>query len=306
MKKRGSAAGEMHSRERHSRQATIRASAQMVAAFLSIVFGVSGAAPQLAKSAGQKSKSQAGLVAGRQLFATSCASCHGLDGRGGERAPNILVRPEVERMRDADLSRVIREGTPSQKMPAFGSSLDSAAIAEVIAYLRKLLQGTARPAPFPGDPVAGKALYFGKAGCADCHMINGSGGFFGADLSAYASSHNVSEIRGAITNPSENADGREKTVVVITREGERLTGIARNEDNFSLQLQTTDGTFHLLMKSEVERIDYLPQSLMPADYEQRLNAREIDDLVSFLMRSAAEASKSPARAAFRKGEDEHQ
>lgn len=206
-------------------------------------------------------------------------------------------------MSDADITRVIREGTPSKKMPAFGSSLDAETLREVTAYLRSLLQGQ-QPATLPGDPASGKALFFGKAGCAECHMVDGSGGFLGADLSTYAHSHPVNEIRDAITDPSENSEGRQKTVSVITREGERFTGIARNEDNFSLQVQTPDGAFHLLMKSDLKHVDYQQHSLMPADYGQRLTTRELDDLVSFLMRAAAANPNSDARSSSRKGPGE--
>lgn len=266
--------------------------------------GSRGAPSQSRKASSSERASPAKLIAGRHIFATTCASCHGLDARGGERAPNILARPEVQRMSDADIARVVREGTPSQKMPAFGSSLGGPAIAEVAAYLRTLLRSSVQSAPLPGDPVAGKALFFGKAGCAECHMINGAGGFLGADLSAYASSHSVDEIRDAISNPNKNPERREKTATVVTRSGDRLTGIARNEDNFSLQLQTPDGAFHLLMKSDLEHIDYPAQSLMPADYAQRLGAHELNDLIGFLMRTAAANSKRQAGVAVAKGSDE--
>jgi cytochrome c oxidase cbb3-type subunit 3 len=248
----------------------------------------------------KEAASQATLIAGRQVFTTTCASCHGLDGRGGERAPNILARPEVQRMSDANIARVIREGTPSKKMPAFGSSFDDATLREVTAYLRTLLRRDQQSTTLPGDPVSGKDLFFGKARCADCHTVDGSGGFLGADLSTYARSHAAHEVRDAITDPNANLDRRQKTVSVVTSEGERLTGIARNEDNFSLQVQTPDGAFHLLMKSNIERIEYQPRSLMPGDYGQRLTTHELDDLVSFLMRAAATNSKSDARAASQK------
>jgi cytochrome c oxidase cbb3-type subunit III len=206
-------------------------------------------------------------------------------------------------MSDADVARVIREGTPSKKMPAFGSSLNAPAIRDVAAYLRSLLRGSVASAHLPGDPASGKTLFFGKAGCAECHMVDGFGGPLGEDLSVYASSHSVDEIRDAISNPNKTPDRREKTATVVTRRGERFTGIARNEDNFSLQLETPDGAFHLLMKSELERIDYPPQSLMPADYAQRLDAHELNDLISFLMRAAAANSKRETGSARPKGSD---
>jgi cytochrome c oxidase cbb3-type subunit III len=207
-------------------------------------------------------------------------------------------------MSNADLSRVIRQGVESKGMPAFGPDLNASEIGNLAAYLLSLIPGSHASAQLPGDPAAGKALFFGKAGCADCHMINGEGGFLAADLSLYGASHGVDDARDAIRNPNKSPDGREKTVAVVTRSGERFTGVARNEDNFSLQLQTPDGAFHLLSKSDLEQIDYLPHSLMPADYAQRLDARELNDLISFLMRTASANSNRQAGAAIAHGTGE--
>lgn len=240
----------------------------------------------------KSSDTTASLVAGRRIFVRNCGACHGLDARGGERAPNILARPEVQRMSAAAISQAIAKGVPAKGMPSFDSSLDASSIRDVALYLRSLERNNVQSVALPGNPGAGKTLFFGKAGCAECHMVNGTGGFLGADLSAYAAVHGVDEIRQPITNPIAFVGRTPRTVAVVTRSGERLTGIARNEDNFSLQLQTPDGAFHLLTKSELVRIDYPQQSLMPADYGQRLNASELNDLISFLMRAAVDPQRS--------------
>src|SRR5215831_9195377 len=49
-----------------------------------------------AQRVGQKTASSAD--ASRQAFSSICASCHGLDARGGERGPDIATRPEVVRL----------------------------------------------------------------------------------------------------------------------------------------------------------------------------------------------------------------
>lgn len=239
---------------------------------------------------------------GRKVFANVCSGCHGLDARGGERAPDIVANPEVQRLSEAEIARIVREGTRSKAMPAFGASLDGAQIREVTIYVRSLFQGNSQTVAIPGDPEAGKVLFFGKAACADCHMVGGAGGFLGGDLSRYAGSHPAGEIREAITNPSASATRRSKMIAVATRDGQQFTGIARNEDNFSVQLQTPDGTLHLLMKSDLTQTEYQKQSLMPADYAQRLGAAELNDLVSFLMRTAAASAKPGANR--RKDPDE--
>lgn len=116
----------------------------------------------------------------------------------------------------------------------------------------------------------------------------------GSDLSSFGSTQPPAEIRSAITDPNRNLDPRKRPVVVTIANGQILTGLARNEDNFSLQLQTTDGTFHLLNKSEVQKIEYQPRSLMPDDYGSRLSSTELDDLVSYLVSIARDKNKPEA------------
>src|SRR3989442_6159126 len=47
--------------------------------------------------------------------------------------------------------------------------------------------------------------------------------------------------------------------------------------NFSLQLQSLDGTFHLFSKADLDQLEFLPKSLMPSDYGSVLSSGEIDD-----------------------------
>jgi cytochrome c oxidase cbb3-type subunit 3 len=241
---------------------------------------------------------------GRKSFESVCSTCHGLDGRGGERGPNVATRAEVQQLSDADTLRILQAGIPAAGMPAFGA-LGVPKLQAVMAYLR-ILQGGSKAASIPGDPQRGKSLFFGKAGCADCHMINGSGGFLGADLSSYGSNASMEEIRSAITDPDKDLDPRARTVLVTTREGRQFTGIARNEDNFSLQLQSLDGAFHLFAKSDLEHLEYQPKSLMPSNYGSLLSASELNDLVCYLIRTAqaSKLTQAPGNNSKPKEEDD--
>jgi putative heme-binding domain-containing protein len=239
---------------------------------------------------------------GRKAFDSVCASCHGLDGRGGERGPNIASRAAVQQLSDEETLRVLRSGIPAAGMPAF-SALGVPKIKAVMAYLR-ILQGGGRAASIPGNAKRGKSLFFGKAGCAKCHMISGAGGFIGADLSSYGSNGSAQEIRAAIIDPNRDLDPRERTVLVTTHEGHRFTGVTRNEDNFSLQLQSVDGTFHLILKADLDQLEFLPKSLMPSDYGSTLSRGEIDDLVSYLVRTARATRQTQAAETGSKREEE--
>ncbi len=161
----------------------------------------------------------------------------------------------------------------------------------LVKYLR-FLQGKTGSAALPGNPQNGKAIFFGRARCSECHLAAGAGGFIASDLSSYGRSRPVEEIREAIIKPNQPSNGLRATVTIATRAGQTLTGVLRNEDNFSLQLQSLDGAFHLLMKSDVASIKRDSNSLMPADYGSTLSAGELNDLVSFLI-SVAQHDKSP-------------
>jgi cytochrome c oxidase cbb3-type subunit 3 len=259
---------------------------------------------QNTKSAARKN--QAGNSAaedGRRTFESVCATCHDLDGRGGERGANIATRAEVQQLSDEETRRVVQTGKPSAGMPAF-DALGAQKINAVVAYLR-VLQGGGKASPILGDAQRGKLLFFGKARCADCHMISGLGGFIGADLSSYGSNRSAQQIRTAITDPNKDLEPRERAVVMTTREGRQFTGIARNEDNFSLQLQSMDGTFHLFAKKDLDHFEYLPKSLMPSDYSSVLSATELDDLVSYLVRAARTAKQSHASRTEANHENEY-
>jgi cytochrome c oxidase cbb3-type subunit III len=234
---------------------------------------------------------------GKEVFASVCASCHGLDGRGGEHAPDIATKAETQRLTDAELARIIRQGSASGTMPAFGAALSKAQTTAIVRYLR-VLEGSPARMPLPGNPDAGKALFFAKAGCSDCHMVSGEGGFIASDLTAYAAARTPAEIQEAIANPNKNLNERSRAAVITLRDGQKLTGFMRNEDNFSVQFQTLDGAFHLLTRSNIASIAYEPKSLMPDDYAQRLSADERNNLVSYLMDAAAKSAPAPdARSA---------
>ena len=218
---------------------------------------------------------------GKEAFAATCAVCHGLDGNGGERAPSILDRPSGQRLPDSQVFRIIQNGIPGTGMPAF-HSLESSQIKSLIAYLHAL-QGTNKALALPGDPGRGKTIFTGKAGCSRCHMIAGQGGFAASDLSAYGATHALEQIRTAIITPTPNS----KLVTVSLHGGQKHVGRISNEDNFSLQLQTLDGGFQFISRSDIESIESNSQGLMPSDYASTLSTAELNDVISYLMSVAA-------------------
>ena len=245
------------------------------------VFALHADSPQDAqKSPAKRPLPTASSSGGQQIFDSSCASCHGLDGRGGERAPDIATRPEIARLSDQDLLKVLRSGIPEKGMPSF-AGLGSAKLSALLSYVRSL-QGKGTAMPVVGNTEKGKDLYWGKAGCSDCHMVNGAGGFLGPDLSKYGENHSVTEIHAAIVKPEKIPGTRGHVAEITAKDGKVYSGLVRNEDNFSLQLLSLDGTFHLFLKSDLTEIHFRQESLMPADYGSRLSVADLDALAAYL------------------------
>src|SRR5437588_856324 len=126
--------------------------------------------------------------------------------------------------------------------------------------------------------------------CSSCHAVAGAGGFIAPDLTTYAQAHSAERIKAAILDRAAR-DSILETVTLTDEDGKQYRGIIRNEDNFSLQLQSFDGSFHFLAKSALKHIDRDPSSLMP-DYRSKLTSGELDDVVSYLHIVGAGAKQS--------------
>jgi len=236
---------------------------------------------------------------GRTTYNSACAGCHGLDGRGSDKAVNISESDKIRHLSDAQLSDIISNGVPGTGMPAF-HSLSAQQTRAVVGHLRSL-QGKTEATTLPGNAIRGKEIFFGKGECSSCHKISGEGGFLGPDLSGYGTSAPSKAIREEIVRPQRLPPQGYRPAVLITGAGDRQEGLIRNEDNFSVQFQTKDGAFHFFQKSELRSLDRIEGSLMPTNYGERLGPRELDDLVSYLMSASPNASKAKAS---RKEEEE--
>ncbi len=232
-----------------------------------------------------RAQSDTGILGARR-YLQFCAACHGSDGRGGDKAASLATSASLRARSDEELFRIIRDGT-TEGMPPF-AQIGDANIRVLVHFLRVLQDGSERKnqaaqVPAPGDFDAGRILFFGNAQCASCHMIQGRGGYMASDLTAYGQTHDPESILRAITNPDSPLAPTARVVTVTTKEGQTLTGVLRNEDSFSLDLQTEDGRYHLLERSALTNVSYSDRSLMPRDYRQRLSTSELNDIVGFLM-----------------------
>jgi putative heme-binding domain-containing protein len=133
---------------------------------------------------------------------------------------------------------------------------------------------------------AGAAIFFGQAGCSGCHMIRGRGGFIGPDLTDIGALRTVVQLRESLLKPSARiADGYEGVKVTL-RDGSTLSGVARNANNYSMQILDRKGALRLLAMEEVRDVEFRQASLMPEDFGKRLSASDIDNVLAFLSRQS--------------------
>ncbi|HEX6578478.1 MAG TPA: cytochrome c [Jiangellaceae bacterium] len=76
---------------------------------------------------------------GRQLFASSCASCHGDDGVGGD-SPTLNAREFLTSTNDEQIRMLVSAGVAGTEMPVWsidlGGSLTDQQIQQLVAYIR--------------------------------------------------------------------------------------------------------------------------------------------------------------------------
>lgn len=233
------------------------------------------------------------IAAGTKLFMGSCAGCHGPDGGGGARGPNLVRRSLWHPLSDEAIFGVIRKGVPGTDMPP--TKLTDEQTWDLVAFIHALT-GPASTNPVPGDAAAGKAVYWGaKAGCGKCHAIRGEGGRMGPDLSNVGGSRPLAVIRESIVEPGKDLYylGNEAATVVL-KNGQTLQGVAKNRSNYSLQLVDGKGKLHLIQMSDVKELTVSESTPMPTDYAKRLTGGELRDLLAYL-------AQQDIRAGERKG-----
>jgi cytochrome c oxidase cbb3-type subunit III len=229
---------------------------------------------------------------GSALFRANCSPCHGLHAQGGGRGPDLTTNRWAHGSNDGDVFRTITRGVPGTEMPANGFE-DSETWA-IIAYLRSLAPPSSPTVP--GDRVKGEKI-FSESGCSICHMVKGHGGLLGPDLSRVGASRSVSYLVDSIREPSKELSAGMLDpnnhyglplvygkVTVITASGQEITGVAKNEDTFSIQLLDTDQNLHLLLKKDLKEVVHNQISLMPVYSEDRITPAELQDLVAYLER----------------------
>ena len=215
-------------------------------------------------------------AAGKKIFESQCALCHGQTGTGG-RGPS-LNRAKLTKAPDDDaLHKVISNGIEPEMPGAW--QLNVHEVSSVGAYVRSL--GAIPPEVLPGDPSRGERVFQSK-GCVGCHMVAGKGEGYGPELTDIGTRRNGAHLRQAVLKPATLLPEGFLYIAAVTQTGATIRGIRVNEDSFNIQIKDSRGQFHSLAKSELKELKRLPNETPMPSYESSLSAAELDDLVAYL------------------------
>jgi putative heme-binding domain-containing protein len=214
---------------------------------------------------------------GGAKFRSRCAGCHGPDAHG-------YIGPDITGLwaagdSDERVFGIVRRGVPGTEMtPADPLRVPDREIWQILAFLRTL---TAPPAGASfGDAQSGERIF--RATCSGCHMVNGRGGQLGPDLSRIGSGRSRTAMLKKIRGTSDAVRPGFEAVTLVTRDGQRIRGVRKNEDEFSIQIMDTRERLQGYMKDTLTEIVTEPRSVMPAYAAEQLGDRDLDDLLQYL------------------------
>jgi putative heme-binding domain-containing protein len=233
-------------------------------------------------------KSKAAVQAGQAQYVSGCAVCHGPTGQGG-RGSRLAEVERVRKMDDARMFEIIKDGVAGTQMPP--SPLTDNQIWQMISFIRSL-NASAVEQEVAGDVAAGEALFFAAGQCSGCHMIQGRGGLVGPDLSNVGSRRSADRIRKSIEVPDALIEPGYARVEAVTRDGRRVSGAAKNQSNYCIQILDAGGNLHLLLKKDLSSLTHHTASPMPVP---SLSESEKQNLLAFLSRQSLEAPTEQAR-----------
>jgi putative heme-binding domain-containing protein len=218
------------------------------------------------------------IEAGRGMFRIYCSPCHGIEAQGG-RGPDLTLGLYSTGNDDQALFRVIAAGAAGTEMPGYSDRFDADGIWRLVAFIRSK---AGRPAPqLSGDRGNGEKLFWGRGGCGACHRIGQRGNRMGPELGSVGRTRSLEYLKESLLEPNASLTPGYNTVVVVTRDGRKISGVQRGYDAFSAQLMDVHENYHSFFREEVQSMDREFKSMMPA-YGKLLSERELNDVLLFL------------------------
>jgi putative heme-binding domain-containing protein len=156
---------------------------------------------------------------------------------------------------------------PVERMPQQLSDTEIASIA-------KEIQTTANPA-------RGEMIYRNTS-CFTCHAVGGAGGLIGPDLSSLGTSSPAETIIRSILYPAISIKEGYELQRIAKKDGSEMMGYLVSIGSSEIVMRDVTGLEVAVPKSQIQGMEKIPGSLMPAGLTAGLDKQEFVDLIGFL------------------------
>lgn len=212
---------------------------------------------------------------GRQLYASRCINCHGLDVKGTGNGPDLIRSVAV--LRDAAGSAI---GPAMAALPDH-PELSGNDLRNMSHFLREQVELTSRnrnpttpPDVLTGSRDAGRAFFNGAGGCSGCHSPEG-------DLAGIGARMNPVDLQQRVLFPRS---GRETPSQVTVRFPARspVSGTLEFMDDFFVSLRDAEGNYRSFRRAGGVEVDLDDPYQAHWDLLERISDRNIHDVVTYL------------------------
>ncbi|MEM9585644.1 MAG: PQQ-dependent sugar dehydrogenase [Planctomycetota bacterium] len=142
-----------------------------------------------------------------------------------------------------------------------------------------------------GNADAGRSLFFESAGvsCKQCHRMGERPTSLdhevGPNLATLDGKRTRREILESIVDPSAKVEPKYQSQIVLTVDGQVLSGLLRSETDETIELIDSSGKLIVVAADDVDAMRPSKKSLMPEQLLATFTAQQAADLLAFLIKN---------------------
>ncbi len=137
-------------------------------------------------------------------------------------------------------------------------------------------------AQLKGDASNGAELFRGVATCGNCHPIAGQGKQVGPELTEIGSKLSREAMLTSILDPSAGISHNYEGYVVLTGDGQVITGLLISKTDDELVIRTTDAIDRKIASENIESVKQSDKSIMPENLHHLIGQQGLVDVVEYM------------------------
>jgi putative heme-binding domain-containing protein len=134
-----------------------------------------------------------------------------------------------------------------------------------------------------GDAAKGKAVF--EKNCSACHAVDAHGVTTGPNLATMVN-RGAESLLFNVLAPNGEVDPRYLEYVVVTTDGEVISGILAGETSTAVTIRTADAKTTSVLRVDIDKIHNSGKSLMPEGFEKIIDKQAMADLLTYLRQAA--------------------